>query len=133
VVWKTHDYEKIPGTYVFDGKHAHAAYAVNKLFYSFNQEENRRAFAEDPAAYADRFGLTPEQKEALLAGDFLGLLRMGANVYYLAKLAIPSGLSVQGVGAAFHGITLEEFQALLRANAAGFEDKLERIGGFWHG
>ena len=29
--WKKHDYEDIPGTYVFDGKAAHAAYGMNKL------------------------------------------------------------------------------------------------------
>ncbi len=133
MAWRKHEYEEIPGTYVFDGKRANAAYGVNKLFYSFNHAENRQAFAADPAAYADRFGLTAEQKRALLAGDFLALLRMGANIYYLAKLAIPSGTSVQDAGALFHGISTPEFQALLDANSEGFEDKLAAAGGFWHG
>jgi len=131
--WKEHDYESIPGTYVFDGKTSHSSYALNKLFYSFNQEENRKAFADDPEAYAGKFGLPDDQKAALLAGDFLALLKMGANIYYLAKLAIPSGTSVQDAGAAFHGITTDEFKALLQGNAEGFEEKLDRAGGFWHG
>lgn len=131
--WKKHDYENIPGTYVFDGKTSHASYPLNKLFYSFNEEDNRKAFADDPAAYADKFGLSPEQKDALLAGDFLGLLKMGANVYYLAKLAIPSGVSVQDAGAAFHGITTDEFKQLLLDNSEGFREKLEKAGGFWNG
>lgn len=131
--WKKHDYEDIPGTYVFDGKTAHSAYPLNKLFYSFNNNENRKAFADDPGGYADEYGLNEEQKNALLAGDFLALLKMGANVYYLAKLAIPSGTSVQDAGAAFHGITTDEFKAMLQSNADGFKETLEEVGGFWNG
>ena len=38
MAWTRHDYEKIPGTYVFDGKTSHAAYALNKLLFSFNHD-----------------------------------------------------------------------------------------------
>ncbi len=131
--WKKHDYENIPGTYVFDGKTSHSSYALNKLFYSFNKAENRDAFAEDPEAYADKYGVTGEQKEALLAGDFLKLLKMGANVYFLAKLAIPSGVSVQDAGAQFQGITTEEFKQNLLKKAEGFQERLEEEGGYWNG
>jgi protocatechuate 4,5-dioxygenase alpha chain len=133
LIWKKHDYENIPGTYVFDGKTSHSSYALNKLFYSFNKAENRDAFAEDPEAYADRYGVTGEQKEALLAGDFLALLKMGANVYFLAKLAIPSGVSVQDAGAQFQGITTEEFKQNLLKKAEGFRERLEEEGGYWNG
>lgn len=131
--WRKHDYDDIPGTYVFNGENACTAYGLNKLLFSFNHEENRKAFAEDPAAYADKFDLTPEQREALLARDFLRILRLGANVYYMAKLAIPSGVSVQDAGAAFQGITTEEFKAKLSAKGEGLEEKLEKEGGFWNG
>jgi len=133
VSWQKHDYENIPGTYVFDGKTSHSSYALNKLFYSFNKEESRKAFAEDPEGYADKFGLTGEQKQALLTGDFLTLLKMGANIYLLAKLAIPSGVSVQDAGAAFQGIPTEEFKKNLLTKAEGFQEKLEKEGGFWNG
>lgn len=131
--WQKHDYENIPGTYVFDGKTSHSSYALNKLFYSFNEEENRKAFKEDPEAYADKYGVTGEQKEALLAGDFLSLLKMGANVYFLAKLAVPSGVSVQDAGAQFQGITTEEFKENLLKRAEGFQERLAEEGGFWNG
>jgi protocatechuate 4,5-dioxygenase alpha chain len=133
VVWTRHEYEKIPGTYVFDGKTSHAAYGLNKLLFSFNHEENRREFEKDPAAYADKFGLTDAQKDALVNFRFLDMLKMGANIYYLAKLAVPRGFSVQDAGAAFQGITTEEFQAKLTSRAEGLEEKLEEIGGFWNG
>lgn len=131
--WKKHDYENIPGTYVFDGKTSHASYALNKMLFSFNKEENRQEFGEDQEAYADKFGLSDEQKKALLTGDFLGLLQMGANVYYLAKLAVPSGVSVQDAGAAFQGITTEEFKENLVKRSEGFQDRLEEEGGYWNG
>jgi protocatechuate 4,5-dioxygenase alpha chain len=130
--WNKHDYDSIPGTYVFDGKTSNAAFPLNKLLFSFNSEENRREFAEDPAAYADKFGLTPEQKKALLSDDFLGMIRLGANIYYLAKLAVPRGFSVQDAGAAFQGISTEEFKANLEAKADGLIDKL-KAKGYWNG
>lgn len=133
MVWNKHEYENIPGTYVFDGKTSHAAYPLNKLLFSFNHDENRQAFAKDPAAYADKYGLSEEQKDALVNFKFLEMLQMGANIYYLAKLAVPRGFSVQDAGAAFQGITTEEFQAKLTAKGEGLEEKLEKIGGFWNG
>ncbi len=133
MIWKKHDYDDIPGTYVFDGENAYSAFGLNKLLFSFNHEENRVEFAHDPAAYADKFGLTEEQKEALVTDQFLKLLHLGANIYYVAKLAVPRGLTIQDAGAAFQGITRDEFQAKLDHNAEGFLDKIEKIGGYWNG
>jgi protocatechuate 4,5-dioxygenase alpha chain len=133
MAWTRHDYEQIPGTYVFDGKTSHAAYPLNKLLFSFNHEENRQAFADDPAAYADKFGLSAEQRDALVNFNFLEMLQMGANIYFLAKLAVPRGFSIQDAGAAFQGITTEEFQAKLDSKADGLREKLEEVGGFWNG
>lgn len=131
--WIKHDYDKIPGTYVFDGKTSHAAYGLNKMLFSFNHEENRKEFDLDAGAYATKYGLTDAQKEALLNEDYLELLRLGANIYFMAKLAVPRGVSVQDACAAFHGISTEEFKALLLSRADGLEQKLEQIGGFWNG
>lgn len=131
--WVKHKYDKIPGTYVFDGKISHSAFALNKMLFSFNHEENRQEFDRDPGAYADKFGLTSAQKTALVAGDYLELIRLGANIYYLAKLAVPRGVSVQDAGAAFQGITTEEFKANLAAKGEGLEEKLAKKGGYWNG
>jgi protocatechuate 4,5-dioxygenase alpha chain len=133
MVWTTHDYEDIPGTYVFDGKHAHGAYPLNKLLFSFNTEDNRSEFDQDPAAYCDKFGVTGKYKEFVLKKDFLGMLRAGANIYFMAKMAIPRGTSVQDAGAQFQGITTKEFQAKLLAKGDGLEERLKQRGGFWNG
>jgi len=133
MTWTKHDYEDIPGTYVFDGKHAHGAYPLNKLLFSFNSEENRAEFDRDPAAYCDKFGVTGQYKDFVLKKDFLGMLRAGANIYYMAKMAIPRGTSVQDAGAAFQGVTTKEFQAKLLAKGAGLTERLAKRGGYWNG
>ncbi|MDR0779566.1 MAG: hypothetical protein LBF16_02580 [Pseudomonadales bacterium] len=133
MVWKQHDYDNIPGTYVFDGHHAHGAYALNKLLFSFNTEENRSTFDADPAAYCDKFGVIGKYKDTVLNKDFLGMLRMGANIYFMAKMAIPRGTSVQDAGAQFQGITTKEFQEKLLQKGAGLVAKLEKVGGYWNG
>lgn len=131
--WTKHDYEDIPGTYVFDGKHAHGAYPINKLLFSFNNEQNRSEFDKDPAAYCDKYGVTGKYKELILKKDFLGMLRAGANIYYMAKMAIPRGVSVQDAGAAFQGISTKDFQAKLLAKRDGLVETLAKRGGYWNG
>ena len=133
MTWTKHDYDDIPGTYVFDGKHAHGAYPLNKLLFSFNDASNREAFERDPAAYCDKYGVTGVYKGLVLEKDFLGMLRAGANIYYLAKMAVPRGTSVQDAGAQFQGITTKEFQAKLLAKGDGLPQRLAERGGFWNG
>lgn len=133
MTWTPHDYDDIPGTYVFDGKHAHGAYALNKLLFSFNSEANRTEFERDPAAYCDKFGVTGQYKELVLRKDFLGMLRAGANIYYMAKMAIPRGTSVQDAGAQFQGITTKEFQDKLLEKGKGLPERLAKRAGYWNG
>lgn len=131
--WTHHDYDDIPGTYVFDGQHAHGAYPLNKLLFSFNKEANRTAFERDPEAYCDRYGVSDNYKELVLRRDFLGMLRAGANIYYLAKMAIPRGVSVQDAGAQFQGVTTKAFQAKLLARGENLKERLAKRGGYWNG
>lgn len=105
----------IPGTTLFDGDMAHRGYALNKMCYSLNDAGNRQSFLADEAAYMDRFGLTPEQRDAVERRDVLGMLAAGGNVYYLAKMAGALGLGVQDLGALQTGTTVEEFKERLLA------------------
>lgn len=133
MTWQKKDYEDIPGTYVFDGKRAHPAYALNKLLFSFNNEENRTEFDKDPAAYCDKYGVKGEYKDVVVNSDFLQMLRLGANIYFMAKMAIPRGVSVQDAGAAFQGITTEEFKQNLMAKSDGLIEKITKKGDYWNG
>jgi len=107
------DYDDIPGTYVFDGRRSHEGYALNMFCMSLNQEANRNAFREDPEAYLDGFRLTPQQRAAVVTRDWLGMLKLGGNIYYTFKLAIFDGLSMQHVGGAMSGVTPEEFAKMM--------------------
>ena len=115
MVWKKHEYDKLPGTYVFDGRLAVKGYNLNKMCMSFNDAGNRDAFARDEDAYCRKHGLTDEQREAVKARDWLRMLQLGGNVYFLAKLATFSGANMQDIGSQMTGIPVEEFKAKLVA------------------
>lgn len=133
MVWNKHDYDDIPGTYVFDGKRAHPAYHLNKLLYSFNEEKNREAFEQDRGAYCNKMGVTGAYKECVIKDDFLGMIRLGANIYYMAKMAVPRGVSIQDAGAQFQGITTEKFILNLLKKGDDLEEKIAQRGDYWNG
>jgi protocatechuate 4,5-dioxygenase alpha chain len=112
----TREPRTIPGMKIFDGELAKRGFALNAMCYSFNLKENRDKFVADEEAYMARFNLTQEQKEAVRKRDVLGMLEVGGNVYYLAKLAGILGLNVQDLGALQTGQTLEDFKAGLLAH-----------------
>ena len=115
MAWKDHDYDKIPGTYVFDGRRSVAGYPLNKMCMSFNSAENREAFVRDEETYCAKYGLTDEQRVAVHKRDVLRLVQLGGNIYYLAKFAGIFGLNVQDVGAQQRGMSVEAFKAMLVA------------------
>ena len=109
------DYDDIPGTYVQDAAHLRKGYHLNMFCMSLNRADNRDAFRADEAGYLDRFPMTQAQRDAVLARDWLGLLRLGGNIYYAFKLATFDGLTMQHVGALMSGtgMTVEEFRQMM--------------------
>jgi protocatechuate 4,5-dioxygenase alpha chain len=105
----------IPGTPIFDGVQAQKGFALNRMCFSFNNAENRAAFLKDEDAYCAKYGLTPQQREAVRQRSVLKLIEAGGNVYYLAKLAGIFGLNVQDIGAQQTGMSVEDFKAKLAA------------------
>ncbi len=107
------DYDDIPGTYVFDGERHRRGYKLNMMCMSLNDPKNREEFRADEAAYCDKYGVSPEQKQAVLDRDWLEMLRLGGNIYYIYKLGILDGVSFQHVGGAMSGMTEEEFRNMM--------------------
>ncbi|HET6503509.1 MAG TPA: protocatechuate 4,5-dioxygenase subunit alpha [Amycolatopsis sp.] len=105
----------VPGTYVFDGVASRRGYRLNKLCDSFRQAGNRAAFSADESAYCDRFGLSPEQKRAVLERDWTAMLDLGGNIFYVFKLAMLDRRSMQYLGGSFSGMTEEQFVHLMRS------------------
>lgn len=112
---KDREYSDIPGTYVFDPDHSMQGYELNMFCMSLNNPDNRDKFRQDEAAYLDGFPLTPEQRQAVLTRDWIGLLRLGGNIYYTFKLAIFDRRSMQYVGGAMSGVTEQEFMDMMIA------------------
>ena len=107
-------HHSIPGTVLFDGAQAQKGFALNRMCFSFNSAENRAAFLRDEDAYCRKFGLTPDQCEAVRERNVLKMIAAGGNVYYLAKLAGIFGLNVQDIGAQQTGMTVEAVQGQAR-------------------
>ena len=102
-------------TYIFDGNTSRRGYRMNKMFMSLRTASAREQFHGDEAAYCDAFGLTPEQKKAVMERDWQAMLDLGGSIFYVYKLAMMDGKSMQYLGGVFTGMTEEEFVAALRA------------------
>jgi protocatechuate 4,5-dioxygenase alpha chain len=107
------EYDDIPGTYVFDGARHRMGYRLNMMCMSLNDPANRTEFKADEAAYCGRHGVTPEQRRAVLDRDWLEMLRLGGNIYYIYKIAIIDGVSFQHVGGVMSGMTESEFRQMM--------------------
>jgi len=107
------DYSDIPGTYVFDPQHSMQGYHLNMFCMSLNKAGNRDLFRENEDAYLDRFPMTPEQRRAVLDRDWVGMLRLGGNIYYTFKIAIFDGLTMQQVGGLMDGQGGEAFARMM--------------------
>src|SRR5690348_11689303 len=109
------DYEDIPGTYVYDAERGRVGYHLNMFCMSLNDPENRKAFKANEAAYLDRFPLTEEQKQAVLKRDWLGMLRVGGNIYYTIKIAFCDGLTFQDVAGMMCSMPKDEYGKMMLA------------------
>jgi protocatechuate 4,5-dioxygenase alpha chain len=99
----------IPGTYVFDHTRSRMGYHFNKMCMSLTSADNRAAFKADPEAYMGRYGISDAQKQAVREQDWLGLIKLGGNIYLMIKIAEAYGVGLYTMGAQQRGETLQEF------------------------
>jgi protocatechuate 4,5-dioxygenase, alpha chain len=115
------DYETIPGTYVYDARRGRQGYALNMFCMSLNDAGNRRKFKEDQAAYLDQFTLSAEQRRTVLKRDWLGMLKVGGNIYYTIKIAFCDGLTFQDVASMMSGVSKEQYAQMMLAGGRSAE------------
>ncbi|MCR3721958.1 MULTISPECIES: protocatechuate 3,4-dioxygenase [Prauserella salsuginis group] len=106
---------ELPGTYVFDGPTSRRGHSMNKLFMSLIDEGLRTEFLADESAYCARFGLSEEQTTAVLQRDWQAMLDLGGSIFYVYKLAMLDGLSMQYLGGVFTGMSEDDFKAAMLA------------------
>ena len=103
------DGDRVPETPLFDRARARSGYAINKMAMGLGRPENREAFLTDEGAYIDCFGLTPEQKAAVMARDWEEMVRLGGNLFYILKISAVDPTPITWIGASQAGLTHEEF------------------------
>jgi protocatechuate 4,5-dioxygenase alpha chain len=109
------DYDSIPGTYVFDSRRGREGYALNMFCMSLNKAQNRKSFKENESTYLDRFALSAEQRRTVLQRDWLGMLKVGGNIYYTIKIAFCDGLTFQDVAGMMSGVPKETYAQMMLA------------------
>ncbi|BBG03606.1 MULTISPECIES: protocatechuate 3,4-dioxygenase [Pseudonocardia] len=105
----------LPGTYVFDGPSGRRGRPLNRMLQSLRTEGARADFRADEAAYCLRFELSAEQTTAVLERDWQAMLDLGGSIFYIYKLAMMDGRSMQYLGGVFTGMTEAEFTAAMAA------------------
>lgn len=101
--------DRIPDTPLFDRQRQLAGYRLNKMAMGLCDPANRAAFKENEAAYLDRFGLTPEQKKAVMARDWREMVRLGGNVFFIFKISALDPIPLTAIGAHQAGMEYNTF------------------------
>jgi protocatechuate 4,5-dioxygenase alpha chain len=106
-------YDDIPGTVVFDADQARRGYHLNMFCMSLMKADNRNLFKAGERAYLDKYPMSEEQKQSILKRDWNGMLQLGGNIYFTAKLAATDGLSFQQIAAMMTGKTQADYAEMM--------------------
>jgi protocatechuate 4,5-dioxygenase alpha chain len=116
-----HDYDDIPGTFVFDAEKSRQGYGINMFCMSLMKDANRREFKANEVAYLKKYPLTRQQTEAILKRDYNRMLELGGNIYFTAKLGATDGHSFRHLAAVMTGSTQEDYAAMMLAGGRSIE------------
>jgi protocatechuate 4,5-dioxygenase, alpha chain len=106
-------YTDVPGTTIFDAEQSRLGYHLNQFCMSLMKAQNRERFKANERAYLDEWPMTEEQKRAVLARDLNWCIRLGGNIYFLAKLGATLGKSFQQMAGSMTGKTEEEYRDMM--------------------
>jgi protocatechuate 4,5-dioxygenase alpha chain len=124
------EFDDIPGTYLFDRHRSRQGYHLNMFFFSLMQADNREAFLADETSYLDGFPMSAEQRQAVLARDWLGMIKLGGNIYYMSKFGATLGRSFQYMAGAMSGVSQEEYADMMKAGGRSIEGNRSKSGRF---
>ena len=101
--------QSIPDTPLFDRNGSIRGYRINKMAMSLGQAANREAFKADEEAYLDRFGLTEEEKKAVMSRDWHEMVRLGGNLFFILKISAIDPTPITKIGAAQASMEHDDF------------------------
>jgi protocatechuate 4,5-dioxygenase alpha chain len=117
----TRGFEDIPGTTVFDTTKSRLGYHLNMFCMGLMKAENRAAFKADEHAFLEKFPLTDQQKEAILARDYNRMIELGGNVFFLVKICATDGKPVLVMVASMTGATSDEYAQMMASGGRPIE------------
>jgi len=123
-----HDYDDIPGTFVFDAERSRQGYGINMFCMSLMKDDNRKAFKTNEAEYLKKFNLSPAQTDAILKRDYNRMLELGGNIYFTAKLGATDGHSFQHLAALMTGSSQQDYAAMMLAGGRSVEGNRSKSG-----
>ena len=106
-------YLDIPGTTIFDAEQSRLGYHLNQFCMSLMTAANRARFKAGERAYLDEWPMSEEQKQAVLARDLNWCIRLGGNIYFLAKIGATDGKSFQQMAGSMTGMSEEEYRDMM--------------------
>ena len=106
-------FDDIPGTTLFDAQRSRQGYHLNMFCMSLMKAEHRAQFQANEAEYLKQFPMTQEQRESVLQRDWNRMIKLGGNIYFLAKLFSSDGLSFEHVAAIMTGSTQEQYAQMM--------------------
>ena len=106
-------YLDIPGTTIFDAEQSRLGYHLNQFCMSLMKAGNRARFKAGERAYLDEWPMSEEQKQAVLARDLNWCIRLGGNIYFLAKIGATDGRSFQQMAGSMTGMSEEEYRDMM--------------------
>ena len=106
-------YKNVPGTTIFDADQSRKGYWLNQFCMSLMKADNRARFKANERAYLDEWAMTEEQKQAVLKRDLNECIRLGGNIYFLAKIGATDGKSFQQMAGSMTGMTEEEYREMM--------------------
>lgn len=121
-------FKDIPGTTLFDAEQSRKGYHLNMFCMSLMKAPNREAFKADEAAYLDGYPMTAEQKAAVMARDWNGMIALGGNIYFTSKIAATDGLSFQQIAAMMSGVSQADYAAMMLAGGRSIEGVRSKKG-----
>ena len=125
---RDHDYDDIPGTFVFDQERSRQGYGINMFCMSLMKEDNRKAFKANEAEYLKKFQLTPEQTDAVLRRDYNRMLELGGNIYFTAKLGATDGHSFQHLAAVMTGSSQDDYLKMMLGGGRSVQGNRSKSG-----
>src|SRR5574343_1270162 len=108
-------YQDVPGTIIFDAEQSRKGYWLNQFCMSLMKAENRERFKANERAYLDEWAMTEEQKQAVLARDLIWCIRLGGNIYFLAKIGATDGKSFQQMAGSMTGMSEQAYRDMMIA------------------